>query len=196
MAGNKSAGGRLACRRNVFLPACMKTVLSAVLVFASWAAHAQGTGEMYAAPGMAVRLPGRVLLVPAHPERALVAKSPAIPVIFPRFWQLPDSVKHGVGQLFFRRINGTTKYPATTLRAQLEGTIFIRLIILPTGEVGKTEIAGRELKEQFADVANKELMNQARADLDAAALKSVQGLRFTPASATDSVTVPRTFIIQ
>ena len=158
--------------------------------------NAQATGEVYTAPGMAVRLPGRVQLGTVHPERPVAAKLPTIPAIFPRFWQQSDSANRSAAQLFYRRINGNTKYPATTLRAQLEGTIIIRLVILPSGEVSNVEIVDRKLAERFADVENKALISKARADLDAAALKSVQGLRFAPGPATESVTVPRTFVIQ
>ena len=173
-----------------------KGILLLLFGFSGALVHAQGTGEIYAAPGMAVRLPGRVQLVTAHPKKLLTAKETVIPAIFSRFWQQPDSAKRSALQLFLRHLNGNTKYPVTTLRAQLEGIIFIRLIILPTGEVSKVEIVGRELNEQFANIENKELMSQAKADLDAAALKSVQGIRFAPGSATDSITVPRKFVMQ
>ena len=179
MAGNKSAGCRLDCSRKLFFPASMKTVLSAALVFASWAAHAQGTGEIYAAPGMAVRI-AKPAPVPQSKPKELV---PPV-AILPRFWRSTDNAFRNTGSaqlLYFIQYN--TKYPAAAKSIEFEGKIYVRTIIDASGEPSKIEVINR----------NKTVAAQTDAlnSLEVESMRVVRAMRFQPqAGVADTIVVP------
>lgn len=157
-------------------------------------AHAQRSGEgVYAAPGMSVKLQ-RTPPVPAR--RSAIASNSVASSLAPRFWQQPDSSKNKSAREFYRLINSHTKYPTTTLRAQVDGKIYVRLTVLPNGEISKADIVRRELNENYAVAIDEGLSTKGKLDLDAEAIKGIQGIRFVAGKTTDTVTVARKFIIQ
>ena len=84
----------------------MKTVLLAALVSASWAVQAQGTGEMYAAPDMPVRLQ-RPIIAPVLKRgntglaTAEINDAIASPV-FTRFWRQSEPGRISAAAAYYR----------------------------------------------------------------------------------------------
>jgi len=169
-----------------------------LLVFGMYwdGAAAQGRGEVYAAPGMPVHLQRGIPTVPAR--RHLVATAagtiskPLSPVLA-RFWQLPDSAKLRAVQPLHRFVSSQAKYPAATLRAQVEGRIYARLTVLADGTVSQVAITRRDfLSEPDPLTAAKGI-----ADLDAEVTRVMKLVRFEPSgAASDTVTVTSMFRMQ
>lgn len=129
-------------------------------------------------------------------SKGMTSKTLAIPTEMSRFWHQQSSSKVQSAQVFYQFINRDAKYPSTTLRAQVDGVIYIRMIVLPDGSLAKAEIVGRELNEEFADLKNGVLMAKAKADLDAEALRPFRSVRFERGRTTDTITVSRKFVMQ
>lgn len=163
-----------------------------VLVAAFWSlcaiARAQGSSEVYAAPGMAVRLQCPVLPVPRKP----LAATPLSPILA-RFWNLPDSVMSEAARPFFQFAGSHIKYPANSLRAGVSGKISATLIVLANGAVSQVRITKRELVEE----GGPGTATLGVAALDAELTRVLKALRFEPsARAKDSVSVTQAFSIQ
>ena len=162
----------------------------------SASSQAQGTGEVYAAPGMAVRLPGRINPAPAKSRptakgQGIIAE--ASPVL-PRFWHQTDTARNRSAWQLYRFTNSQAKYPSNTLRAGIDGIIYVRLTVMADGSVGGAEIIRRKLMEQGGDDSYSE---RGRAALDTEVLRVTQILRFAPSSMrADTVIISHRFVMQ
>ncbi len=156
----------------------MKTVLSTALVFASWAAYAQ-RGEVYAAPGMAVRL--------SNPASAPISKPKELapPVaILPRYWRSRENsvINAGNAQLFYF-IQYNTKYPAVAKSIEFEGKIYIRTVIGASGEPAEIEVVNR-----YKAVAHQQ---DALNSLEIESMRIVRAMRFKPQTGiADTIVIP------
>jgi hypothetical protein len=157
----------------------MKKALSAVAVFVSFAAHAQGTGEMYVAPGMAVHV--------ARPRPAAPPKSTELPIplaVLPRFWHSANDTTRTSGYAhLIDFIRYTTKYPETAKSIFFEGKVYVRAIVPPSGEPTATEIINRKKQPDH--------YIRAAAALEAESIRVVQAMRFQPQiGRADTIVVP------
>jgi len=84
----------------------------------------------------------------------------------------------------------------TTLRAGIEGVIYIRMTVLPSGEVSNPEVVRRSLIEMPSDAVTAEMRATAISDLEAAATQAFRTVRFEAGTRADTVTVARRFVIQ
>lgn len=158
-------------------------------------AKAQGSGAVYAAPGMPVHLQRGIPTIPAR-RHAVAPAAGAIskpPPVLARFWQLPDTAKLRAAQPLYRFFSSQAKYPTTTLRAQVEGKIYAQLTVLADGTVSTVAITRRDfLGESDPLTAAKGI-----ADLDAEVIRVMKLVRFAPGgAASDTVTVTTMFRMQ
>ena len=181
----------------------MKLALSVCLLCSfCLAAKAQATGDMYAAPGMSVKLQRGVPVSPtrlkARPKSGTAAsKAPSSPVLS-RFWHQADTAvaKYRLYQLFHQTASRQLKYPQNSLRAGLEGKIYVRLTILADGSVGQAIVTRRELASWHKE-EDKKLSDLGKADLDAEVLRVMRSVHFEPSKmASDTVTIASGFAIQ
>ena len=175
----------------------MKAALLIVpLCAVALAAQAQGTGEVYAAPGMAVRVPRRLSPAPTQHRPAGVLKHlvPVASPVLPRFWQKTDTAKSRAAYQLYQVTGSQLKYPANTLRAGIDGVLYVRLTIAADGTVSQADITRRELKAEGGDASYFE---KGKTDIDAEVLRVAKTLRFKPSSlAIDTVTITQRFVIQ
>ncbi|GAA4023569.1 hypothetical protein GCM10022409_04290 [Hymenobacter glaciei] len=160
-------------------------------------AHAQSREVIYTAPGMPLHLQ-RGVPVGSPQSRKPRVKQLAVDSsqTFARFWDKPSALHQQSAQVFWQAINRETKYPSTTLRAQIEGTIYVQLIVLADGSIAKAEIIKRQLNEELADNSNTKVLAKAKDDLDAEALKPLAHIRFAAGAKIDTIVVPRRFVMQ
>ena len=114
--------------------------------------------------------------------------------ILTRFWQLKsDTVKLIAAQPFYRFTSSKLKYPANTLRAQIEGKVYARLTVLASGTVSGVTITRREIIGE----ADPLYSVKGIAELDAEVVRVMKLVRFEPGSAaSDTITVTSVFQIQ
>lgn len=161
----------------------------------SLAAKAQGTGEVYAAPGMRVHLQRGLPTVPARPRRPLVnpvSAAQSFSPVMPRFWHAPDSVKLKVAQPFYQFTGSKLTYPTTTLRAEIEGHFSARLTVLADGSVGSVAITKREITGDAIPLYYARGLK----DLEAEIVRVMKLVRFEPGAAIDTTTVTSRFRMQ
>jgi len=175
----------------------MKTLLLTVLFISTrMATQAQGTGEIYAAPGMAVRVPSRINPAPAKSRPTVVVRGTATVVStkLPRFWHQTDTARNHSAWLLHQFARPHINNPFNTLLAGIEGIIYVRLTVMADGSVRRTEIIRRNLTEEGGNASYSE---SGRGALDAEVLRVTQALRFSPSSArADTVTISHRFVMQ
>ncbi|MBO2011140.1 hypothetical protein [Hymenobacter negativus] len=156
------------------------------LICLAWstAAKAQGSGEVYAAPGMRVHLQTRAL-----PKKGR-AKPAAIPAIVPRFWHSADSVAWQTGYIqYLQALQHFMKFPVEALREQVEGRLFVRAILSAEGLPIKVEVVKRNL----TTTASHAILNA----FDAEAARVVGALRFEPkAGLPDTIIIQMSYFMQ
>ena len=173
----------------------MKTVLLAAFVSASRAVQAQGTGEMYAAPGMPVRLQ-RPIIAPVlkrgNTGLATAEINDAISsLVFTWFWHQSELGRTSAAAVYYRFQNQQVRYPSISLRAGVGGKISARLTVLANGKVGAVAILCRELDE--AALSLNASSPAAEAALEMEVIRVVSQMRFEPGIDTDTVTVTQRF---
>lgn len=159
-----------------------------------------GSGRVFAAPGMSVKLqPGLPQPVPRKrvspaPKPQVVRPAVNSPVL-PRFWHATtDTARSSGAHQVYRFAASTTLYPPSTIRAGIDGLMYVRLTIAADGTVSQAIITRRALNDSGGDDA---YFKQARADLDAEVLRTMRGLRFKPSKADgDTVTLTQRFVVQ
>ncbi|MFC6223194.1 energy transducer TonB [Hymenobacter artigasi] len=154
---------------------------------------AQGSGEVYAAPGMRVHLQRSLPAAPARSHIVPTKTGMPIPLTSPilaRFWHEADSGARQAGYAqFIRTIQHLTKYPVPALRAQTEGRIFVRAIISADGIPAKIEV----VKRNMTAGASEESLSL----LDAESIRVIKSMKFEPkANGADTVTVPMGYFVQ
>ena len=175
-----------------------------LLVLKSWA---QGTGEVYAAPGMPVRMQGSVTVPTPRPARKTAAptakNTEAVPLvsppinspIFSRFWHQAEPVRSQAGKIYYQFQRQNIKYPVTSLRAGLGGRIAARLTVMPDGRVGRVRIIRCVVDEDVASIDGPS--PAAEAALDAEVLRVVSQMRFESSTVSeDTVTVIQRFVFR
>ena len=168
-------------------------VLFFLLLGSGEAAWGQKGENVYAAPGMPVMLARRPPVAP--PARVVAKVSPTIkPWLsdpLPRFWKSMDSLTYRQNfNQAWHALMQRVRYPEAALRSQVEGTLYVRVLVNPDG----TPLIVSILKSTFMP-ARADL--KANEELEAAALRAAQLLRFQPkAGAVDTVTFPVVYRIQ
>jgi outer membrane biosynthesis protein TonB len=161
----------------------------------SIAVRAQGTGGTYSAPGMPLHLQRGTQTVPTRRQPIVtVSRSITSPSssILTRFWHEADTAGLIAAQPFYRFTSSKLKYPANSLRAQVEGKFSARLTIGSDGAVNKVEITRRVMIGEMDPLyAAKGL-----AELDSEITRVMKLARFEPGVAADTVTVTSVFRIQ
>ena len=147
-----------------------------------------GEGDVYAAPGMMVKVRRTVLIdTTAKPKPKPVLSS----IILKRFWNNADIFKQAEYDAFIRELYSHIKYPSSSLRDQVEGTILLQLTVSNDGTVKDVALKKKEL------VWVGEASSKAKDALGEEAMRIARTLRFEPGSiASDNVTVPVKFTIQ
>ena len=170
------------------------------LVFClGWSFAAQAQGGSYSAPGMPLHLQYGVPVVPARPVRRTAAAKPLSSVpkaspILPRFWQLTDSARKQASAQLNQFASSQAKYPSNTLRAGIDGIVYVRLTVASNGAVTQADIIRRTLSAEGGDVTYSE---KGKADLDTEVLRVARALRFQPSAAgADTVTISQRFVMQ
>ncbi|TPG63554.1 energy transducer TonB [Hymenobacter nivis] len=156
-----------------------------VLLFCyGFSAKAQGTGEIYAAPGMAVHLQSPKPPVPVK------KKEPPLLAVLPRFWYNTDSIASKTAQeQLLRTIQSQAKYPFIAEKDGVEGIIFVRVVIAPDGQPIKMNVIRR------STTANNQ--NGAVEALDAESIRAISTMKFEPKiGATDTITIPINYFIR
>lgn len=161
----------------------------------SLSAKAQGTGEVYAAPGMPVRLQ-RPMVAPVlkrgNTGLATAKINDAITSpVFTRFWHQPEPGRTSAAAAYYRFQNQQVRYPSTSLRAGVGGKISARLTVLANGKVSAVAILRRELDEAVPSLNASS--PAAEAALEAEVIRVVSQIRFEPGTGTDTVTVSQRF---
>ncbi|OGX85130.1 hypothetical protein BEN47_02000 [Hymenobacter lapidarius] len=114
--------------------------------------------------------------------------------MLPRFWQQTDTARRRESHQFYHFINSQLKYPGNTLRAGIDGILYVHLTIAATGAVSQAMIKRRELKAEGGEDSYAE---KGYADLDAEVLRVARFLRFQPnGAATDTITIAYRFRMQ
>ena len=155
---------------------------------------AQGTGEVYAAPGMPVRLqrPIAPVLKRGNTGLATAKINDAITSpVFTRFWHQPEPGRTSAAAAYYRFQNQQVRYPSISLRAGVGGKISARLTVLANGKVSAVAILRRELDE--AALSLNASSPAAEAALEAEVIRVVSQIRFEPGTGTDTVTVSQRF---
>ena len=184
MAGDKSAGGRIASMRN----RALRLMWLGSALLAAGTAHAQ-----YAAPGFPMLPQGRLLVAKA----VVRLQSP----ILPRFWHEADPGKLAAGRTqFFEFVSkyaifpdGARPTPAHPDAALPTGRLFVRVLVRADGSVRQPpRVTRRELA--LPESSYPPAVIQA---LDAEAQRVLGALRFVRSkSVQDSLVVPMRFIAQ
>ena len=182
-------------------PMLRASVLSIICVGAFHISHAQASGGVYAAPGMPVRVPGRIM--PVSPTHARNRQSPKnevepqiiISPIFKRFWRLTQPDGGAAKAAYYRFQTRVIRYPVTSLRAGVGGKFFAMLTVLPSGKVGNVQIVRHVLDES---VPSMEAPSSASlAAMETEFVQTVKQMSFEPSSVlSDTVTVTQTFKFQ
>ncbi|MDO7852639.1 energy transducer TonB [Hymenobacter convexus] len=167
---------------------------------------AQQRDEVYASPGMAVRVPGVVRAPAPRPGRktaTTVVKKPLpaapafLPInspVFRRFWHLEEPARSQAGRNYYQFQRQNVKYPATSLRAGVGGSVAALLTVLPNGKVGAVRIT-RRLLDATASIDGA--TPAAEAALDAEVIRVVSQMQFEPAAiSADTVTVIQRFVFE
>lgn len=144
--------------------------------------------DVYAAPGMMVKVRRTVLTdTTSRPKPKPVLSS----VILKRFWTAADTFKPTEYDAFIRELYSHIKYPSSSLRDQVEGTILLRLTVSNDGTVKDVAPEKKEL------VWVGEASSKAKDALGEEAMRVARTLRFEPGSiVSDNVIVPVKFTIQ
>ena len=169
-------------------------------------ARAQGTGGTYSAPGMPVHLQHGILIAPVRPPKRIVpitkkgdgvlaASRPINSPVFLRFWHQSEPARSQATRTYYQFQQQHIKYPVTSLRAGIGGTIAARLTILPDGKVVKVTITRHILDEGVASIDAPSSV--AETALDAEVMRVVYQMRFEPSTIpADTVTVIQRFVFQ
>lgn len=170
-------------------------------------AVAQQRGEVYAAPGMPVRIQGPVTAPASRPARKAIplsvnkaeAMAPAFQPItsptFPRFWHEAEPVRSQAGRNYYQFQRQNIKYPVTSLRAGVGGSVAALLTVLPNGKVGVVRITRRVLDESATSIEAP--TPAAEEALDAEVIRVASQMRFEPSALSeDTVTVIQRFVFQ
>lgn len=185
----------------------MKRWLLASCILVGDAAKAQGNGEVYAAPGMPVRVSGSV----AEPSRRPVPKAvpdlkpkaaasepafaPIISPVFPRFWHQPEPARSQGRHNYYQFQQQHSQYPATSLRAGVGGHVWALLTVRADGTVGGVRITRRVMNEEVPSLEAPS--SAAEAALEAEVIRVVSQMRFEPSGTEpDTVTVSQRFEFQ
>ncbi|MET4073241.1 hypothetical protein [Hymenobacter sp. UYCo722] len=185
----------------------MRLLLLAALFCLAWcSAMGQNGGGIYAAPGMPLHVQRGVPKSPRPVKKAGVstakrkadtanATAPIVSPVFARFWHLAGLQGAQAGQLYYRFQQQNIRYPVTSLRAGVGGTVAARLTVLPDGRVGTVQITRRVYDSAVASIEAPSLA--AEAALDAEFIRVVSQLKFEPAAIpADTVTVNQRFVMQ
>ncbi|WP_083326468.1 TonB family protein [Hymenobacter coccineus] len=161
----------------------MKHHLFVLLFCYGVSAKAQGTGEVYAAPGMAVHLQSPKPPVPVK------EKEPPLPAVLPRFWHNADSMARKKANIqLLRTIQSQAKYPFIAEKDGVEGIIFVRVIIAPDGKPIKMDVIRR------STTANNQ--NGVVEALDTESIRVISAIKFEPKIGTiDTITIPINYSI-
>jgi len=136
-----------------------------------------------------------VMLARRPPARVAAQASPAIkPWLsdpLPRIWKSLDSLTYRQNFNQARKaLIQRVRYPEAALRSQVEGTIYVRVLVNPDG----TPLSVSVLKTTFLPALAD---RNASGEMEAAALRAAQLLRFQPkVGAVDTVTFPVVYRIQ
>jgi TonB family protein len=163
---------------------CLAAVLL-LLLGSGEAAWGQKGESVYAAPGMPVMLARR------PPARVAPVIKPWLSDPLPRFGKGMDSLTHrqNINQLFLA-LKQRVRYPEMALRSQVEGTVYVRILVNPDGTPRSVSVLKTAFMPALAD-------RKASEDLEVEALRAAQLLRFQPkAGGVDTVTFPVVYRIQ
>jgi TonB family protein len=107
---------------------------------------------------------------------------------------LTDSARNRAAAQLYQFASSQSKYPSNTLRAGIDGIIYVRLTIAGDGTVSQAEITRRILSAEGGDSGYVE---KGKAALDAEVVRVAQALRFQPSSSEiDTVTISQRFLMQ
>ncbi|MCR5886556.1 hypothetical protein LRS06_01960 [Hymenobacter sp. J193] len=140
--------------------------------------------------------PGSPLIVhrPVTPYRS--NSTPRPPLLFPRYWNLADSVNRLVEyQRFLQTVAGRVQVPPTFLRQNFKtyeslassARFVFQLIIKPDGTLAATLVS-----REFSKDGN-EYSAESVSLLEQSAIRTFGTLRFAPAAAQDTLVLPITF---
>ncbi|MDB5271214.1 MAG: hypothetical protein JWP58_4254 [Hymenobacter sp.] len=149
----------------------------------SFAVQAQSSGEMFAAPGMPVRLQHGV------PTEVTRVKKPFLTEAMPRFWLETDSVLQlkGANQVL-NAVRSRINFPRGAMVDGVNGQITVRAILSPEGIPLTPRIIRRSSTLEAVDKKVVDL-------LDAETIRVVQLLRFKPkAGKADTLTIPMSYL--
>ena len=147
--------------------------------------RAQGTGAVYAAPGMQVKLQRGL------PAEVIRVRKPFLTDPLPRFWIGADSVLQLRGQQsVLQAVRSRLRFPKAAMMEGVRGSIYVRAFISPEGTPTSITVVGRSTA---LESVNKEALKA----LDAETIRVVELLRFVPKQGSvDTLTIPMGFFFE